>query len=943
MIIFIYLYYKKLEKDALKKKENLKISKLTDEITKLKNSQSIEIITKLKQEIVRMKMSNADLRGEISELSRESTASSGQTRDLQTENDILRESLEEISKNKEKISKRNVKIENKYMDLQSTLLVLKDKLEYKKEISNELKLIEQTQKHFYKKNIKLNLEKRQFVKEKKELQHQIQLSGNKYQKLQKKIYQLFDYIILDDESFNKLIKFKKKVFKKSNKLIKNQKNIFVKSSDITTLNFERIKNISSAVSGLINENWMLLSNNELNELQLTQPKQILQMLGRKKSALIDIEEEIVKKKKKNKKNKQKKKTNSFDNTFLKRDSFKEKRKSKEIGKEKEKEKEKERGEKNDKERENEKEKEKDNGNGNGKGVETGNEKETENEIMVKKNNNKKKKKKKPENKKMKTSLLYKEITWKEFQKKILLLQNQNTKYQKLRNEFLKFKIDFEFEKQKNIEMKKKLQKNNTSYHLKIEKLQNRIKLLQQLNPAEFKWEITTNLTQQLMKELKKANDESKSIDKTMLELNDQTSLIIVEIDNEIIIKAGTINKLLDLIIQPKNTLPTYPLTFLISFRNFTTSEVILNFLIQTYQITLNPKKNKKKKLLNNQEPEYLQLIQSKILTFLFFWIKHFFSDFEENTKLSEILIKSLQMFQQSNFESSQELALQIKTKFNSLLRGITPFEDILQNSVITKNTPKPILPKKILNIKNITLLDISEIELARQITLYEMQLFQKIKLNEFFNKSWSKRDTQLTPNLIKMIERFNNTALWIVTNILEYEKIKTRSLVIKKILKIAQHCVQLGNFNAVTELTAGLHNASIRRLKKSWNRLLSTDIENFENLSALVSVRYNFKKLRTAINERGENSPVLPYIGMYLTDLTFIEDGNPNFTENKLINFQKHLLLSKLIRKIRRFQEIPFELKPIQKILNYLSDFNFDTEEVSYEKSLQLEPKVKEL
>lgn len=67
----------------------------------------------------------------------------------------------------------------------------------------------------------------------------------------------------------------------------------------------------------------------------------------------------------------------------------------------------------------------------------------------------------------------------------------------------------------------------------------------------------------------------------------------------------------------------------------------------------------------------------------------------------------------------------------------------------------------ILNRKNQSILDFKSIEIAEQITLIDLKLFNKIELSEVL--LWStKQSEKLSPNLIKFTEHFNNISYWLV-------------------------------------------------------------------------------------------------------------------------------------------------------------------------------------
>ncbi|XP_011372709.1 ras-specific guanine nucleotide-releasing factor 1 [Pteropus vampyrus] len=112
-----------------------------------------------------------------------------------------------------------------------------------------------------------------------------------------------------------------------------------------------------------------------------------------------------------------------------------------------------------------------------------------------------------------------------------------------------------------------------------------------------------------------------------------------------------------------------------------------------------------------------------------------------------------------------------------------------------------------------------------------------------------------------------------------------------------------------------------------------------DKLQKLVSSEGRFKNLREAL--KNCDPPCVPYLGMYLTDLAFIEEGTPNYTEDGLVNFSKMRMISHIIREIRQFQQTAYKIEHQAKVTQYLLDQSSVMDEESlYESSLRIEPKL---
>ncbi|XP_005795004.1 ras-specific guanine nucleotide-releasing factor 2 isoform X1 [Xiphophorus maculatus] len=235
---------------------------------------------------------------------------------------------------------------------------------------------------------------------------------------------------------------------------------------------------------------------------------------------------------------------------------------------------------------------------------------------------------------------------------------------------------------------------------------------------------------------------------------------------------------------------------------------------------------------------------------------------------------------------------------------------------------------------------LSAMELAEQITLLDHIVFRSIPYEEFLGQGWMKVDkTERTPYIMKTSQHFNDMSNLVASQIMSHTDVGSRASSIEKWVAVADICRCLNNYNGVLEITSALNRSAIYRLKKTWAKVSKQTKALMDKLQKTVSSEGRFKNLRETL--KNCNPPCVPYLGMYLTDLAFIEEGTPNFTEEGLVNFSKMRMISHIIREIRQFQQTPYRIEHQPKVTQYLMDKTLTMDEDTlYDLSLKLEPRL---
>jgi len=385
--------------------------------------------------------------------------------------------------------------------------------------------------------------------------------------------------------------------------------------------------------------------------------------------------------------------------------------------------------------------------------------------------------------------------------------------------------------------------------------------------------------------------------------------------------------------------------FLYTYRTFATPEKVLEKLRDRYNTPAKLEKDEKRK------------IQIRVVNVVRKWIQDHFDDFRNSDKLmksleefiatlevenpayAKLLIPAITNREARNRTSAVFAANSNKEPSSVQLNNPSAASGLSPPSY-RKAAPEPKVSTRTIFSPRLELTDLDEEEIARQLCLIEFNLYSSIKPSELFNLAWSKPQLKhRSMNVLKMIDRSTKVSQWVATAIVKEERLRNRARLVQKFIKIAQYLFQFNNFSTCMAVLAGLSTASVYRLKWTWNEIPNPIQKVLSDMKEKLESAHAYKVYRQTLATA--NPPCIPYLGTYLTDLTFIEEGNSAFYKG-MINFQKRKLIYDVIEKVMRYQVMPYNFTSVNQIQSLLIDlkrFSVDKEEDLYNFSISREPK----
>ncbi|KAF8133461.1 ras guanine nucleotide exchange factor domain-containing protein, partial [Boletus edulis] len=345
--------------------------------------------------------------------------------------------------------------------------------------------------------------------------------------------------------------------------------------------------------------------------------------------------------------------------------------------------------------------------------------------------------------------------------------------------------------------------------------------------------------------------------------------MVIDVDGSV--RAGTVPALVERLTSHETGDPTFIKTFLMTYKSFTTLDELFELLVRRFCIQ--PPNN----LTPTESEEWKKLKQHIIQMRVLNAFKAMVADDDFLEKEDMYILDRMKEFLLQDTVSKIAISKQLVILIDRARAG--EFKKTFTPNLVSP--PTSIVPKA---NKRVKLLDVDPLELARQLTILESQLYQKIRPMECLSRSREQK-TDYNDNIARVIQTSNRIANWVADTVLVHEDSRKRATILKQFISVADRCRSLHNYSSMVAIVSGLNSPPIRRLKRSWEQVSSRHMSQLNACEMTIDSGKNFTNYRSTLAKVAP--PCVPFIGVFLTTLTFIQDGSKDTLPGNLVNFRK--------------------------------------------------------
>ncbi|XP_017288814.1 ral guanine nucleotide dissociation stimulator-like 2 isoform X2 [Kryptolebias marmoratus] len=376
------------------------------------------------------------------------------------------------------------------------------------------------------------------------------------------------------------------------------------------------------------------------------------------------------------------------------------------------------------------------------------------------------------------------------------------------------------------------------------------------------------------------------------------------------VKAGTEEKLvLHLLHSFSMGDSSFISIFLSTYRSFTSTERVLDILIDRLE---NPPGD-------NERSQMRQSFNKAVCTVFSTWLAEYPEDFtglREPTRL----LRLAPLLPNDSASAADLRARLLRTAEELSEKSLLPDAHRDQTN-FTSSSPDPS------KFEPTNILGFSAALIAEQLTKIETELFVRLVPYHCLGSLWSQRDKKgregVCWSVRATVRQFNKLANAVLASCLWPTKLRSqqRARLLEKWISVAEECRARKNFSSLYSIVSALQSNPIHRLRRTWQDTDREALRRYEELAEIFSDKDNYSQSRELLKEEGTSKfanldnrlnnkhsnrstaqGTVPYLGIFLTDLTMLDTAVKDRLDNGYINFDKRRREFEVLAQIRLLQ-----------------------------------------